>query len=103
MKIQKLFQLFLDNDDENMREIRQLAGKIRTKKKLMKNEQRLENTKKPTLPRTSEPKKRERSVSRLKREFTELGVDMTGTDDANFASTEKKRFESNTYFLKTYI
>ena len=47
-----------------MKEIHELAVKIRTKKKLMKNEQKLNNTKKPVLPRTTEPKKRERSVSR---------------------------------------
>ena len=63
-----------ESDDPEMDEIRELAGRIRTKKKLMKNEQRLNNTKKPTLPRTTEPKKRERSVSRLKREFEELEV-----------------------------
>jgi len=79
-----------DEEDPEMEEIHQLAEKIRTKKKLMKNEQRLEGTKKPRLPRTSEPKKRERSVSRLKREFEDLGVDMTGTDDANFTQTIKR-------------
>ena len=63
--------------------------KIRRKKKLMKNEQKLENTKKPTLPRTTEPKKRTRSVSRLKKEFEDLGVDMTGTEDAHFTQTKR--------------
>ena len=29
-------------------------------------------------------------MSRLKGEFEELGVDMTGTDDANFAKTKKR-------------
>lgn len=77
----------MESDDETMKEIRELAVKIRTKKKLMKNEQRITRTKKPILPRTSEPKNRDRSVSRLKREFSELGVDMSGTYDANFAQT----------------
>ena len=58
-------------------EIHEIAEKIREKKKLMKNEQRLNNTKKPVIPRTAEPKARERSVKRLKREFEELGVDMS--------------------------
>ncbi len=80
-----------EEEDENMKEIRSLATKIRTKKKLMKNEQRLNNTKKPTMPRTTEPKKRDLSVSRLKREFEELGVDMTGTEDAKFANTPGKK------------
>ena len=44
-------------------------------------------TNKPITPRTTEPAKRGRSVSRLKKEFTELGVDMTGTEDAKFANT----------------
>jgi len=77
-------------EDEGMKEIRELASKIRVKKKLMKNDQKMDNTKKPTVPRTSTAKKRERSVSRLKGEFEELGVDMTGTDDANFAKTKKR-------------
>ena len=69
-----------ESEDENMKEIRSLAGKIRIKKKLMKNDQRIDNSKnKPVMPRTTEPAKRSRSVSRLKKEFTELGVDMTGT------------------------
>merc|ERR1712080_758609 len=73
----------------NMKEIRSLASKIRIKKKLMKNDR----TNKPIMPRTSEPVKRNRSVSRLKKEFTELGVDMTGTtEDSKFAnSTTNKR------------
>jgi len=77
-------------EDDDMKEIRELASKIRVKKKLMKNDQKMDNTKKPTVPRTSTAKKRERSVSRLKGEFEELGVDMTGTDDANFAKTKKR-------------
>ena len=32
-------------EDENMKEIRQLASKIRVKKKLMKNDQKIDNTK----------------------------------------------------------
>ena len=76
-----------ESEDENMKEIRTLAGKIRIKKKLMKNDRKIDRTTKPVMPRTSEPVKRSRSVSRLKSEFTDLGVDMTGTEDANFAKT----------------
>lgn len=43
------------------------------------------------MPRTTEAVKRSRSVSRLKKEFSDLGVDMTGTDDAKFANTPNKR------------
>ena len=77
-------------DDEGMEEIRDLASKIRIKKKLLKNEQRLNNTKKPVMGRTTAPKKRGRSVSRLKREFEDLGVDMSGTENANFTKTEER-------------
>ena len=81
-----------EEEDENMKEIRSLAGRIRIKKKLMKNDQKTDRTaNKPIMPRTTEPKKRSRSVSRLKSEFTELGVDMAGTDDAHFANTPNKR------------
>jgi len=76
-----------EEDDENMKEIRQMAGKIRIKKKLMKNDRKIDRTNKPITPRTTERAKRSRSVSRLKTEFTGLGVDMTGTGDAKFANT----------------
>merc|ERR1712083_241340 len=80
-----------EEEDENMKEIRSLAGKIRIKKKLLKNDRRIDRTNKPITPRTTEPAKRGRSVSRLKKEFTELGVDMTGTEKAKFANTPNKR------------
>merc|ERR1719430_1161049 len=67
-----------------------MASKIRVKKKIMKIDQKIDGTKKSTLPRTSTAAKRTRSVSRLKGEFTELGVDMTGTEDANFTKTIPK-------------
>eukprot|EP00096_Caligus_rogercresseyi_P013974 TRINITY_DN6536_c0_g1_i1.p1 TRINITY_DN6536_c0_g1~~TRINITY_DN6536_c0_g1_i1.p1 ORF type:complete len:674 (-),score=201.45 TRINITY_DN6536_c0_g1_i1:95-2074(-) len=79
-----------EEENEGMEEIRELAGKIRVKKKLMKNDQRIDNTTKSIMPRNTIAKKRERSVSRLRKEFTDLGVDMTGTDDANFTKTEDR-------------
>jgi len=60
--------------DESYEEIKELAGKIRRKKGEMKADQWIDRTKKPTLTRTSVAKKRERSVSRLKKEFETLGV-----------------------------
>jgi len=72
--------------DDGYEEIKDLAGKIRRKKGEMKVDQWIDNTKKPTLTRTSVAKKRERSVSRLKHEFETLGV--TGLaeegEDAHF-------------------
>jgi nucleolar GTP-binding protein len=72
--------------DENYEEIKDLAGKIRRKKGEMKTDQWIDQTKKPTLTRTSVAKKRERSVSRLKQEFETLGVTGLADDgeDAHF-------------------
>jgi len=81
-------------EDDDMKEIRELASKIRVKKKLMKNDQKMDNTKKPIVPRTSRAKKRERSVSRLKGEFEELGVDMSEKNQAMFTQTKKSRSSS---------
>ena len=83
-----------ESETEEMKEIRELASKIRVKKKIMKIDQKIDGTKKATLPRTSVAHKRTRSVSRLKEEFTELGVDMTDTDGANFTKTNRGRSTS---------
>merc|ERR1711936_987693 len=61
-------------EDESYEEIKELAGKIRHKKALMKADQWIDQTRKPSLGRVSVAKKRERSVSRLQSEFKELGV-----------------------------
>merc|ERR1711909_179271 len=61
-------------EDESYEEIKELAGKIRHKKALLKADQYIDQTRKPTLGRVTVAKKRERSVGRLKREFEELGV-----------------------------
>merc|ERR1711963_777611 len=61
-------------EDESYAEIKELAGKIRHKKALLKTDQYIDNTRKPTLGRKTVAKKRTRSVSRLKAEFEELGV-----------------------------
>merc|ERR1719379_1273955 len=50
-------------EDESYAEIKELATKIGHKKAIMKADQILDNTKKPTLNRKSVAKKRERSVS----------------------------------------
>merc|ERR1712172_407962 len=61
-------------EDESYAEIKELAGKIRHKKAIMKADQFMDNTTKATLNRKSVAKKRERSVNRLQSEFEELGV-----------------------------
>ena len=81
-----------EEEDGNMTEIRELAGKIRYKKAVMKIDQKIDNTKKSTLPRTAtQAKKRSRSVSRLKAEFEELGVDMKETKGAHFTRTSRSQ------------
>lgn len=67
--------------DETMKEIRELAQKIRDKKVIMKHEARItKNSTKPVIPRTSTAKVRERSVSRLQKQMSQLGVDVEGEE-----------------------
>merc|ERR1712110_506118 len=70
-------------EDESYAEIKELAGKIRHKKAIMKADQFMDNTTKATLNRKSVAKKRTRSVSRLKEEFEELGVHGLEVDNPN--------------------
>ncbi|GFW46421.1 nucleolar GTP-binding protein 1 [Trichonephila clavipes] len=70
-------------DDEGKRNIRMLARKIREKKKLKRMERdRIKSISKPILPRTA--KKRVRSVSRLRSEFGELGVELDSDNEAHY-------------------
>ncbi|CAL8109489.1 unnamed protein product [Orchesella dallaii] len=70
-----------EEEDEETKNIHGLALKIREKKKIMKIERDLKkNSRKPTLPRNTVAKTRERSVAGLKRKMSELGVDI---DDKN--------------------
>merc|ERR1711922_40527 len=76
-------------EDESYAEIKDLAGKIRYKKGQLKMNRLIDGTKKSRMPRDTEAKKRERSVSKLKREFDELGVDMSDSKGSNFTRTER--------------
>lgn len=70
--------------DETMKEIRELAQKIRDKKVIMKQEARLvKNSTKPVTPRTSTAKVRERSVGRLREQMSQLGVDVEDNEEVN--------------------
>jgi len=70
-----------EEEDDEVKNIRGLAAKIREKKKLMRIERDLKkNSRKPTIPRNTIAMSRERSVSGLKRKMSELGVDI---DDKN--------------------
>jgi len=77
--------------DETMREIKALALKIREKKFILKDEARInKQSNKPHMPRTAGAKVRDRSVSRLRTELSNLGVDMSETDNAHFTKTKTR-------------
>jgi nucleolar GTP-binding protein len=70
--------------DETLREIRELARQIRDKKIIMRQERAIvKNSTKPVVPRTAPAKVRGRSVSRLRSEMEQLGVDMSETSDVS--------------------
>ena len=81
-----------EDEDGSYAEIKDLAQKIRYKKGLMKAD-RFINHGKQNMPRDTLPKKRSRSVSRLKSEFENLGVDMTDVKGAHFTRTEENERE----------
>lgn len=69
---------------ETMLDIRELAKQIREKKAIMKEEARIvKASTKPVIPRTSTAKVRDRSVSRLRKEMGELGVDVEDTENVS--------------------
>ncbi|KAJ8973535.1 hypothetical protein NQ317_019286 [Molorchus minor] len=77
--------------DDTMREIKKLALQIRHKKAIIKDEARInKQSRKPVMPRTSGAKVRDRSVSKLREDMSNLGVDMSHTDNANFTKTKQK-------------
>merc|ERR1719411_1561576 len=71
-------------EDESYAEIKELVRKIRYKKGQLKMSRLIDGTNKSRMPRDTLAKKRERSVSRLKREFEDLGVDMSESKGSNF-------------------
>lgn len=76
--------------DETLKEIREMAKQIRTKRFMLRDERRLENTKnKSTIPRHKQPRVRERSVQKLQKTMENLGVNMSGTEKANFTKTKQ--------------
>ncbi|XP_054707253.1 GTP-binding protein 4-like [Uloborus diversus] len=88
-------------DDEEMKSIRELAKKIREKKGVLKIQSQIrKSSTKPKLPRTA--KKRTRSVSRLRSEMRQLGVELDSSkahfDDAIVGRTvrpvKRKREDS---------
>ncbi|CAH1403819.1 unnamed protein product [Nezara viridula] len=74
--------------DSTLQDIRALAQQIRDKKILMKQEASVrKSSTKPKLPRTTTPKVRDRSVSRLRTEMGALGVDIGNEEKAGFKRT----------------
>ncbi|XP_016903839.2 nucleolar GTP-binding protein 1 [Apis cerana] len=73
---------------ETMLEIVQMAKQIREKKAIMKDEARIQKAStKPIMPRTAAVKIRDRSVSKLKEEMEDLGIDMEDSENAHFTKT----------------
>lgn len=69
---------------ETMREIIALAKQIRDKKIIMKDEARIQKAStKPVMPRTAAAKIRDRSVSKLKEQMEDLGIDMKNTENVS--------------------
>ncbi|KAK0078095.1 hypothetical protein PV325_003051 [Microctonus aethiopoides] len=76
---------------ETMKEIQSLAQQIRETKAIMKDEARIiKQSTKPVMPRTAAAKKRGRSVTRLKDQMENLGLDMSDTKDAHFTKTRAR-------------
>lgn len=77
--------------DETLREIKALALQIRNKKAILRDETRVnKQSSKPVMPRTAGAKVRDRSVSRLRSEMENLGVDMQDTENAHFTKTKAR-------------
>ncbi|XP_034189273.2 nucleolar GTP-binding protein 1 [Osmia lignaria lignaria] len=73
---------------DTMCEIVQMAKQIREKKAIMKDEARIQKAStKPVMPRTATAKGRDRSVSKLKEQMEDLGIDMQESENAHFTRT----------------
>ncbi|XP_044744495.1 nucleolar GTP-binding protein 1 [Coccinella septempunctata] len=78
--------------DQNAREIKELALKIRHKRAIIKEEARVnKQNKKPVIPRTAGPRTRDRLLSKLKKNMENLGVDMSDTKNAHFTKTKQSK------------
>lgn len=73
---------------DTMRELKQFALDIRHKKIILKEEQRVnKQSRKPVIPRTAPAKGRGRTVTKLRKEMEQLGVNTSNTKDAHFNKT----------------
>ncbi|EFA06007.1 nucleolar GTP-binding protein 1 [Tribolium castaneum] len=75
---------------DTMREIKALALQIRHKKAIIRDEARVnKQCRKPAMPRNTRAKARDRSVSKLRANMEELGVDMSESKGAHFTKTKR--------------
>lgn len=71
--------------DQTMKEIRDMAKQIRTKRFMLRDERRMQSNKNSSaIPRHKLPKIKDRNIDQLKTTMENLGVDMSGTENANF-------------------
>ncbi|XP_050687634.1 GTP-binding protein 4-like [Eriocheir sinensis] len=78
----------IQEEDEAMKEIHRLAQKIREKKIINSINARIDRPKsRAVMPRATKKRERERSVSRLRSEFEDLGVDMSEVEGCHFTRT----------------
>jgi len=71
--------------DDTMQEICRLAKQIRDKKAILKDEARVnKSSTKSKLPRTAAAKDRNRSVSRLRNQMSEVGVEPSENENVRF-------------------
>ncbi|CAI5789026.1 GTP-binding protein 4 [Podarcis raffonei] len=75
-----------ESEDEEMMGIRQLAQQIREKKKLKMLASKEKDTQGPRMPRTA--RKVERKT--LEKEMTDLGLDMTGKNEAHYVAQARR-------------
>lgn len=78
------FYNFSSDEDEEIEDVRLLAREIRERKALMKEERRIDHTTKPRLSRSQTTRKRDRSVSGLRDNMSNLGVDLDSDGDAHY-------------------
>ncbi|XP_059475500.1 nucleolar GTP-binding protein 1 [Neocloeon triangulifer] len=77
--------------DDTMQEICRLAKQIRDKKAIMRDEARIiKSSTKPKLPRTAAAKDRDRSVSRLRTQMNDLGVEPSESENAHYLKANKR-------------
>lgn len=86
-----------------MREIKELAQKIRDRKIINRNESRISRqSSKPTTPRTAPARARGRSATDFRNRMEDLGVDMEGTEEVTIYISIFFYFLFNQYFLGSF-